>query len=78
MLFVAAIYLEMAMVMSVLSRLLKHRVNRWANIITGVLNTLGATASLFVITPPGFYVFFVIVEVIALIFIVWYAWTWDD
>lgn len=78
MLFVAAIYLEMAMVMSVLARLLKHSVNRWANIILGALNALGAVASLFVVTPPGFYVFFVVVEVITLLFIVWYAWTWDD
>ncbi|PAJ72407.1 hypothetical protein CJF42_21470, partial [Pseudoalteromonas sp. NBT06-2] len=33
----AAIFLETAMVMIILSRLLKYRINRWANIIIGVL-----------------------------------------
>lgn len=78
MLLVAAIYLEVAMVMAVLSRVLKYAANRWANIIVATLQSLGAMASLFVMTPPIFYVFFVVVEVITLLFIVRYAWTWKD
>lgn len=78
MLLVAAIYLEMAMVMIVLSRLLKYGMNRWANIIIAPLHILGVLASLFVMTPPIFYPFFVAVEVVTLLFIVRYAWSWKD
>lgn len=74
----AAIFLEMAMVMIVLSRLLKYRINRWANIIIATMHTLGVLASVFVGTPTIFYIFFVIVEVITLLFIVWYAWSWKQ
>lgn len=76
MLLFAAIYLELAMVMIVLSRLLKYGINRWANIIIATLHTLGTLASLFVVSPPIFSIFFVVVEVITLLFIVWFAWTW--
>ena len=76
MLLIAAIYLEMGMVMILLSRLLKYGINRWANIVIATLHALGALASLFVVTPPTFHVFFVVAEVSALLFIVWYAWTW--
>lgn len=74
----AAVYLELAMAMIVLSRLLKRSINRWANIIIAALHTLGAVASLSVVSPPAFYVFFVVVEVVALLFIVWYAWSWRN
>jgi len=73
---VSAIYLEMAMVMILLSRVLKYGINRWANIIIAALHTLGTLASLFVVAPPIFSIFFMVVEVITLLFIVWYAWTW--
>jgi len=72
----AAVFLEMAMIMIVLSRLLKHGINRWANIIIAALHTLGLMASVFVGTPTIFYIFFVIVEVSTLLIIIWYAWNW--
>ena len=75
---VAAIYLQVAMVMIVLSRVLKYRINRWANIIFASLQAMGAFASLFVVTNAHFYTFFVVSEVIALLFIAWYAWTWKE
>lgn len=78
MLLVAAIYLEMAMIMAVLSRLLRYDINRWANIIVAILHIVGGLASLFVVTHPMFYTFFVTVEVIALLFIIRYAWGWRD
>lgn len=73
----AAIFLEMAMIMIVLSRLLKYSINRWANIIIATLHTLGVLASVFV-AAPIYYVFFVIVEVTTSLFIVWYAWSWKN
>lgn len=73
----SAIYLEMAILMVLLSRLLKYGVNRWANIIIATLHALGALASLFVMAP-AIHIFFVAVEVTALLFIVWYAWSWKE
>jgi hypothetical protein len=73
----AAMFLEMAMIMIVLSRLLQHGINRWANITIATLHILGVLASLFVGTPI-YYVFFVIVEVVTLLSIVWYAWSWKE
>ena len=74
----AAILLETAMVMIVLSRVLKYATNRWINIVVALLHTLAVVASPFVGTPTIFYIFFVVVEVSALLFIVWYAWTWAE
>ena len=71
-----AFFLETAMVMIILSRVLKYGINRWLNIVVALLHTLGVVASVFVGTPTIFYIFFVVVEVSALLFIVWYAWTW--
>lgn len=78
MLLSTAIFLELAMVMVILSRLLKYGMNRWANIIVASLHTLGLIASVFVGTPTIFYIFFVVVEVSALLFIIWYAWSWKE
>ncbi|MEX0609659.1 MAG: DUF6326 family protein [Balneolaceae bacterium] len=78
MLLVSAIFLETAMVMIILSRVLKYAINRWMNIVVALLHTLGVVASLFVGTPTIFYTFFVVVEVSALLFIVWYVWTWEE
>lgn len=72
----AAIFLETAMIMIILSRFLKYRINRWANIVLGALHTLAVTASLFVGIPTIFYLFFAAVEISTSLFIVWYAWTW--
>ncbi|MEX0899854.1 MAG: DUF6326 family protein [Gammaproteobacteria bacterium] len=74
----AAIFLEMAMVMIVFSRLLAQGMNRWANITVATLHTAGLLASLLVGTPTIYYIFFVIVEMATLIFIVWYAWNWKN
>ena len=76
MMLLAAIYLELAMIMAVLPRVLKHGINRWANIIIATVHILGGLGSLFVMAPP-IYLFFVVVEVIALLFIIRYAWTWE-
>jgi Family of unknown function (DUF6326) len=72
-----AILLETAMVMIVLSRLLPYRANRLSNIIVGLFQTAFAATGLVGDTFPNlFSVFFVVLEVAATSFIVWYAWTW--
>ena len=61
-------------VMVYLSLALRPNLNRWANIILGVIYTL-----IILITMPGswaFYIFLGIVEVVLTALIVWYAWNW--
>jgi hypothetical protein len=72
-----AVLMETAIAMVILSRMLKYRANRWANIVAGVIHTLSVAASLFGATPPGlYYMFFAAVEIACTLFIIWYAWTW--
>ncbi len=69
-----AILMETAIVMVLLSRVLKYRANRWANIIAGTIMTAVQIASLFFGTPPPlYYIFFSIIEIACTLFIVWYA-----
>lgn len=68
-----AIMMEISIVMIILSRVLKYKANRWANIITAVITIV------FVIgggsTYPH-YIFIAAVEVVCLILIIWFAWKW--
>ncbi len=75
-LFGAAILMETAIAMVLLSRVLKYRANRWANIIAGIIHTAAVSLSLFVGTPALYYIFFATIEIACTLFIIWYAWTW--
>ena len=78
-LLVAAVLMETAIVMVLLSRVLKYRANRRANIIAGVIHTLAVSGSMFIgSTPSLHYMFFGTIEIITTLFIVWYAWTWAN
>lgn len=72
----ASVLMEIPIAMIVLSRLLKHRANRWANIAAGTVMTVVQTATLFSGTPTGYYVFFSVIEISCTALIVWTAWTW--
>jgi hypothetical protein len=73
----AAILLEIPMVMIILSRVLRYSINRWVNIIAGIIMTAAQVSSLFMGTSPTLhYVFFSVIEISCDLFIVWYAWTW--
>jgi hypothetical protein len=75
--FVFAVLMETAIAMVLLSRILKYRVNRWANIIVGVLHTAAVFWLLFVETLPAlYYAFFATIEIACTLFIIWYAWSW--
>jgi len=78
MLLLIAIILETGMAMIVLSRLLKRAINRWANISIAVLQALVLSASLFIGTPKLYYIFFATVELMTLLLIIGYAWTWKE
>ena len=61
-------------VMVFLSLALKADLNRWVNIIFGVIYSV-----IILITMQGswaFYIFLGVVEVILTALVVWYAWTW--
>jgi Family of unknown function (DUF6326) len=75
-LFGAAVLVETAIAMVLLSRVLKYRANRWANIIVGIINTVAVVASLVVATPALYYAFFGVIEIATTLVIIWYAWTW--
>ena len=72
----AAVLVETSIAMVLLSRVLKYRANRWANIIVGIINTIAVLASLLVATPALYYAFFGIIEIATTLTIIWYAYTW--
>ena len=72
-LLLANITTEIPIAMVLLSRVLKDRVNRWANII------VGAIAIAFVIDNGATdldNIFFATIEIVCMSLIVWYAWKW--
>jgi hypothetical protein len=72
----AAIVTEIPIAMIVLSRVLKHGANRWANIVAAVITIA------YVIGGGSLnqihYIFFAAMEVGCALLIVWYAWKWRD
>jgi hypothetical protein len=73
---ITAILMETAIVMVLLSRVLKFNINRWTNIIIGVFHTAFVAWSMIGTTVPAFYVFFAAIEMACTLFIAWYAWRW--
>ncbi len=70
-----AIMMEISILMIILSRVLKYGVNRWANIITGIITiafVVGRGSSY------PHYIFIATVEVVCLLLIIWNAWKWSD
>jgi len=74
----AAILMEIPIVMILLSRILKYKINRWANIIAGTIMVAVQILTLFIGIPTIYYVFFSVVEIACVLFIVWTAWNWKN
>ena len=72
-LLLGAIVLEIPIAMALLSRVLKYRVNRWANIIAGVVAIAVVITN---VTTNLDNIFSSTIGVVALLFIIWYAWKW--
>ncbi len=64
--------------MVLLSRVLKYRANRWANIIAGAFMTVFLGVTLFVAVPTTYYAFFSAIEIACTALIVVYAWKWRN
>ena len=64
---------EIPISMVLLSRVLKYRINRWANIIAGAI-----TIVIVIQNGPADLddMFFATIEIVSLSFIVWCAWKW--
>jgi len=77
-LLVFAFLMEIPMAMILLSRFLPYKLNRWLNIVAGVLLTFVQVGSLFVGKPTLHYVFFSLIETAAASFIVWLALRWKN
>lgn len=74
----AAILMEIPISMVLLSRLLKYRANRLANIVAGTIMTVVQVLTLFIGTPTIYYTFFSIFEIASTALIVWLAWKWTN
>lgn len=77
-LFIGGVLMEMAIVMVLLSRVLKYKWNRITNILSGIIHTLAVLASLFVGSAEMFYVFFALIEIATTSYIIFLAWTWEE
>jgi hypothetical protein len=73
-LLVAAMATEIPIAMVLLSRVLPYRLNRWANIIVGILTIIYVIGGGSMTTPH--YLFIVSIEVACLVYIIWSAWRW--
>ncbi len=71
----AMIMMTIPSLMVFLSLILKAKVNRWVNIIMGVLHIAIAIGNVIGETW-AYYIFGGVVEVVLLLLIVWYAWKW--
>jgi hypothetical protein len=74
-LLIGAFILEIPTAMILLSRLLKHGINRWVNMIGGLITII------FVMgmgSPTIVYYFFETIEVLSCLAIIWFAWKWTN
>lgn len=75
-LFYGAILMEIPIALVLLSRILKYRANRWANIIGAFIKTAAVAGTFLMGAPSAYYLFFGSIEIACTLFIIWYAWTW--
>jgi hypothetical protein len=75
----ASILMEIPMALILLSRVLKYKLNRWINIIAGLIMTTAQILSLFTGTAPTLhYIFFSTIEIACTLFIIYYSWKWKN
>jgi hypothetical protein len=75
-LLIGGIMIEIPLLMLPLSQLLPFRANRLANIWIGVLTI---PLNIFVYSPPDLDdIFFLVIEIAALLLIIWHAWRWSN
>lgn len=71
-----AVWMAIPSLMVFLSLMLKPNVNRWVNIIAGIVSFVVLGATLFAGEFSSRYMIQAIVEGVLIALIVWYAWKW--
>src|SRR5215203_1295664 len=74
----AAILISIPISMVLLSRVLRYRANRWANITAATFMTGVQTLTLFIGWPALYYLYLSIIEITCTVLIVGYAWKWRE
>lgn len=69
-----SVYIAIASAMVFLTLVLSPNVARWTNLVLGVLFIVSIVAA--AIGESAYYLFLSAAEIVALVLIVWYAWTW--
>ena len=74
-----AIVLEAPILMIFFTRVLRYRVNRWANIVVAfliIIFVVGSEVGNSTINPH--YIFIATVEILCMLLIIWMAWKWRN
>jgi hypothetical protein len=72
---VGAVMGNLAIAMIILSRVLKYGINRWANILMGIVTIAYIWGG--AVSYPH-YIFIAMVETLCLLLIIWNAWKWRN
>jgi len=70
---IGAVMGNLAIAMIILSRVLKYGINRWVNIIVGIVTIAYIWGGM---SSYPHYIFIAAVETICLLLIIWFAWNW--
>jgi hypothetical protein len=70
-----AIMGQLGIAMIILSRVLKYEINRWVNIVVGIVNIAYIWGGM---TTYPHYIVIATVETLCLLLIVWFAWKWRN
>ncbi|MEM6437646.1 MAG: DUF6326 family protein [Cyanobacteria bacterium P01_D01_bin.115] len=77
-----AVFMEVAIAMILLSRVLAYKANRWAHFIAIPLTILWVVVPALIPslgeTTPLSYMFFASVEVVTMVLMLWYVWQWPQ
>jgi len=74
----ASVLMEIPIIMVLISRFSKYKINRILNIIAGLIMAAVQIWSLFVGETAIYYIFFSVIEIATCLFIVRYAWKWKE
>ncbi len=77
----ASVFMEIPIAMVLLSWVLPHGLNRWANILSGAIMTgviIFTLVGTLRVPDMSFYVFFQVIEILSTLAIVWIALTWRN
>lgn len=72
---IGAVMGNLAIAMIILSRVMKYGINRWVNIIVGIVTIAYIWGGM---SSYPHYIFIASVETLCLLLIVWFAWRWRN